>query len=230
MERLKKITKDKIKFKTKDLYNQNREDRVKFIARKFKNYLKESVLDVGCDEGYLRELLSVDVKYIGIDMSGKPDFVVNLEKDKLSKFNDKSFYTVVCTDVLEHLGNLHDVFDDICRVSKKYAIISLPNSWVNFKYPLISGKKEYKRYGLPINNPVDRHKWFFNYEEALKFIKERVKMNNFKIRYHFPVPYHYNSIRHQLFHIFFKIYYKNKYGYENLFYRNLWVLIERSEL
>ncbi len=229
MERLKKITKSMLKYKTKLQYGGSREDRVKFVAKKFKNYLKESILDVGCDEGYLRELIPKDVKYIGVDMGGKPDFVVNLEIDKLDRFDDKSFNAVLCTDVLEHLNNIHDVFDDICRVSKKYVIISLPNSWVNFKYPLISGNKEYKRYGLPLNNPIDRHKWFLNYEEALEFTRERGKMNNFTMKYYFPVPYHFNSIRHQIFNIFFKIYYGNRYGYENLFYQNLWALLKRVE-
>ena len=226
---MKKLMKNKINFKTKLLYNPNREDRVNFVAKKFKNYLKESILDVGCDESYLRELIPNNVKYVGIDIGGKPDFVVNLEEEKLDRFDDNSFYTVVCTDVLEHLNNLHDVFDDICRVSKKYIIISLPNAWVNFKYPLISGKKEYKRYGLPLNNPGDRHKWFFNYEEALKFLIERGKMNDFVIKHHFPVPYYFNSIRHQIFHIFFKFYYKNQYKYENLFYRNIWALLKKNE-
>ena len=229
MNQLRKLIRNKIKYKTKVQYHQEREDRIKFVAKKFRNYLKESILDVGCDEGYLRELISNDVKYIGVDMGGKPDFITNLEIDKLDRFDDKSFHTVLCTDVLEHLNNLHDVFDDICRVSKKYIIISLPNSWVNFKYPLISGNKEYKRYGLPLNNPKDRHKWFLNYEEAFEFTRERGKMNNFIIKYHFPVPYHFNSIRHQLFSIFFKIYYKNQYGYENLFYRNFWALLKRVE-
>jgi len=229
MNNLKKLIKNKSKFKIKAQYNSNREDRAMFAAKKFKNYLKESILDVGCDEGYLRELLSKDVKYIGIDLGGKPDFVINLEIDKLNKFDDKSFHTVLCLDVLEHLNNLHDVFDDICRVSKKYVIISLPNSWHLFKYSLISGKKEYKGWGLPLNNPIDRHKWFFNYEEALNFIRERGKMNNFLIKYHFPVPYHFNSIRHQLFHIFFKIYYRNQYKYNNLFYHTVWALLERQK-
>ena len=196
---------------------------------KFKNYLKESILDVGCDEGYLREYISIDVRYIGIDIRGNPDFVINLEIDKLNKFDDKSFRTVICLDVLEHLNNLHDVFDDICRVSKKYVIISLPNSWSLFKYSLISGKTGYKRWGLPLNNPMDRHKWFFNYEEALNFIKERGKINNFFIKFHFPVPYYFNSISHQLFHLFFKIYYRNQYKYNNLFYHTVWALLEREK-
>jgi len=229
MNRMKKLIKGKMKFKTKVPYGNMREDRINFISKKFKNYLRESILDVGCDEGYLREIIPEKIKYVGIDIGGKPDFVINLEEEKLNKFDDDSFYIVICSDVLEHLSNLHEVFDDLCRVSKKYIIISLPNSWVNFKYPLISGKKEYQRYGLPINNPVDRHKWFFNYEEALIFVKERSKMNNFDIIYHFPVPYHFNSIRHQLFNVFFKFYYKNQYKYENLFYRNLWALLKKNE-
>ena len=210
-------------------YNSKRESRIRFGVKKFKNYLKESILDVGCDEGYLRNLISNDVKYIGIDISGKPDFVINLEIDKLNKFDDNSFHTVICLDVLEHLNNLHSVFDDICRVSKKYVIISLPNSWMMFKFSLISGNKGYKRYGLPINNPIERHKWFFNYDDALNFIKKRSKMNHFFIKYHFPIPYHFNSIRHQLFHIFFKIYYKNQYNHKNLFYHTVWTLLKKQE-
>jgi len=125
---MKKVMKNKIKFKTKPLYSPIREERVKFVAKKFKNYLKESILDVGCDKGYLRQLIPDGMKYIGIDMGGKPDFEVNLEKNKLDRFEDNSFHTVVCTDVLEHLDNLHDVFDDIFRVSRKYIILSLPNA------------------------------------------------------------------------------------------------------
>jgi hypothetical protein len=38
-----------------------------------------------------------------------------------------------------------------------------------------------KFYGLPLEQPEDRHKWFFSYEEAEKFIIYRAAKNNMRI-------------------------------------------------
>lgn len=206
---------------------RNRVERAEFVSRIYKNFLKNSVLDVGCSEGSLKNYISQDVKYIGIDISGSPDITLDLEKDKLKIFEDDSFYTVVCTDVLEHLENIHEMFDDICRVSQKYVIISLPNNWANFKFSLMSGKDGQKFYGLPIKKPFDRHKWFFNYEQANTFLEKRGEMNNFKILKKFSIPLIYNSLKHQLLNFGLKFYYKNRYGYNNLFYNSIWVVLKK---
>lgn len=210
----------------------NREERYKFISKVFEKYLKKSILDVGCSEGYLKEYIAEDVKYICVDIEGNPDFIIDLEKEKLSKFDDKSFFVSICTEVLEHLGNLHEIFDELTRVSEKYIIISLPNSWSFFKFSLIRGelKEGLRYYGLPKEKPLDRHKWFFNYDEALDFVRYRAAKNNFKIKFHFPTPLHYNGIINTILDIFFKIYYRRNFGYNNLYYRNLWVLLERKEI
>jgi len=106
---------------------------------------------------------------------------------------------------LEHLDNLHEVFDDLCRVSNKYIIISLPNNWINFKFALIRNEGFFKYYGLPIDPPKDRHKWFFNYIQAYNFIKERGLRNNFEIIYLLPLPnFHMNFYRY-LINFFLKI-------------------------
>ena len=190
----------------------NREERYEFIFKLFKNFIKNSVLDVGCSEGYLKKYLTDDIKYVGIDIEGDPEFIVDLEKDKLTMFKDKSFFIVICTEVLEHLDNLHEIFDELARVSKKYIIISLPNSWFQFKFPLIRGKSktDFRFYGLPKNNPPDRHKWFFNYEQALEFVKYRAEKNNFVINTYFPMPIHYKSIRNSILDLIFRIYYRKE--------------------
>ena len=207
----------------------SREERAKFISVMYKNLLNKSILDVGCSDKALKKWISPDVKYIGIDISGNPDFRVDLEKDKLSLFDNNSFHTVVCTEVLEHLDNVHEVFDDLCRVSKKYIIISLPNNWLNFKFLLIKNKGTTKFYGLPLDKPVDRHKWFFNYEEALNFVKKRGERNNFRIKSHFPMTFSHFGLRNRLINIIFKLYYRNKFGFSNAFFSSLWVLLEKLE-
>lgn len=220
-------------FKRKDFtpFYSNREERYDFIFKIFKSYIKNSVLDVGCSEGYLRKYLTNDIKYVGIDIEGDPDFIVDLEKDKLTIFEDKSFYIVICTEVLEHLDNLHDVFDELARVSEKYIVISLPNSWSFIKFPLIRGKfrENLKYYGLPKEFPRDRHKWFFNYDEALEFVKYRAEKNSFFIKKYFPIPIFYNSIRNSIYDLIFRLYYHKNYGFNNLYYLSFWALLERKK-
>ncbi len=103
------------------------------------------------------------------------DRYVDLERDKLP-FPDNSFDCVLCLDVLEHIENIHEIFDELCRVTCRYVIVSLPNPWADFYNMLRFGDYDVDRplkfYGLPLEPPEDRHKWFFSNEEAEKFIPE----------------------------------------------------------
>jgi len=206
----------------------NREERALFISKLFKNFILDSILDVGCGDKLLKKHLPPNVEYIGVDINGTPDYIIDLEKDGLQKFEDNSFYTIICTDVLEHLNNLHDIFDELCRVSKKYIIVSLPNNWINFKFFLISGTGGEHYYGLPIEKPKDRHKWFFNYDEAYTFLYNRGKKHNFKVLHNFPIPVIHQTLLIHILNLFFKVYYRGKFGYNNLFYSSLWVLLEKN--
>lgn len=162
-------------------YN-NREERARFIAQHFSDFLKGKILDVGCWQKDLKKYLPSKAEYLGIDITGSPDIFLDLEKEKLP-FPDNSFDCVVCADVLEHLDNLHIIFAELLRVSRKYIIISLPNNWLLLKNILFkkNGSKKLKFYGLPIERPKDRHKWFFNYKDAKDFISENAKKFNYSI-------------------------------------------------
>jgi hypothetical protein len=70
--------------------------------------------------------LDSDVDYWGIGLADGVDEVVNLEEDGVP-YGDDSYMCVFCLDVLEHLDNIHEVFDELCRVSSEDVIISLPN-------------------------------------------------------------------------------------------------------
>jgi SAM-dependent methyltransferase len=146
-----------------------RRSRSEFVARRFAPYLTRSVLDVGCFEAPLRELLG-PARYTGIDIAGFPDIVVNLDTSHPLPFADASFETVICIEVLEHLDNLHHVFAELARVSAAQVIVSLPNCWRDARRPLERGRGHFAHYGLPAERPVDRHKWFFSYVEARDFI------------------------------------------------------------
>lgn len=153
-----------------------RADRSHYIARRFAAYLRNSVLDVGCDKAVLRGLLAKDVVYTGIDIGGTPDMVVNLEQIERLPFADNAFSCTVCSDVLEHLDNIHAVFGELVRVSRDYVVVSLPNNWANARRPIERGKGSIAHYGLPAVRPSDRHKWFFGFTEAIEFLRAQEQL------------------------------------------------------
>ena len=157
-----------------------RADRARYIAGRFALYLRGTVLDVGCDEGILGTLLE-GATYTGIDFGGRPDLEINLEEIDCLPFEDGEFDCIVCSDVLEHLDNLHFVFGELLRVARRHVIISLPNCWYSTRRPLARGHGAIRHYGLPLERPVDRHKWFFNLGEAGAFLEGKARECGFTL-------------------------------------------------
>lgn len=172
-------------FNTSYVYT-SRETKSEFVYQKYREILKGKILDIGADECHLKNHLSSNVEYVGIGLGNNPDLIkVDLEKDKIP-FPDNSFDCVLCLDVLEHLENIHEMFDEICRVSQKWVVISLPNPYsdlMNYfrlgRYK--GGPKNMKFYGLPLEREPDRHKWFFSSIEAREFVEYRAIKNNMSI-------------------------------------------------
>ncbi|MCG6157942.1 class I SAM-dependent methyltransferase [Rubinisphaera margarita] len=156
-----KLKKDYASFRT-------RPARTQYLHDQFGSVLKGKILDVGCYEAPLREMLPNE-DYLGIDIVGKPDQVVDLEKAESLPFRDGSFNCVICIEVLEHLNNLHDMYQELFRVSSSDVIVSLPNCWCGARQKVGRGNGEILHYGLPHKKPVDRHKWFFNVTQVAEF-------------------------------------------------------------
>lgn len=179
----------------------DRESKLKFVAEKYQNILKGRVLDIGADQMYLKKYLAPDVEYVGTGLGDHPDqIVVDLEKTKLP-FEEKSFDCVMCLDVLEHIETIHDVFDQICKISKEWVLISLPNPWSDLFYVLTHGPykpgKNTKYYGLPVEKELDRHKWFFSGSEANEFVINRGKKAGFEVYDYFVVSKGEDGLRDQ---------------------------------
>ncbi len=171
-------------FKT-DYVFTDRETKAKYVWLKYQPLLAaRSILDVGADKQYLKQYLDADAIYCGIGLGGNPDQQVDLEAGPIP-FGDNSFDTVLCLDVLEHVDNIHDVFDELCRVSRRHVIISLPNAWIDIYQAMHHGDyapgQRTKFYGLPLEKPGDRHKWFFSFDEAEAFIRYRTDKNGWRV-------------------------------------------------
>jgi len=218
-------------------FYKNREERSKWLAERFANEISKSrnLLDVGCYNADFKKHIPKTIKYTGIDISGKPDIFINLDKIEKLPFKNNEFDTTICADVLEHLENIHLIFDELCRVSNKYIIITLPNAYASIP-EFIKGKKYAKNtekrkqfgkynkfYGLPLEIPEDRHRWFFSYDEAVEFLKFRAKIFNFEINVA-ESEYMYKK-RPLLRKVFFTSLKKIN---RNLVYRNIIVLLEKT--
>jgi ubiquinone/menaquinone biosynthesis C-methylase UbiE len=205
------------------LFYRTRYEKAAFIARVFGKYFREGgkVLDVGGGRGYLKGFIKNS--YTCVDIIDEPGiFRVNLEKERLP-FPDDEFDIVICTDVLEHLDNLHEVFDEIVRVARRYIIVSLPNMFsLGFRLQILFGKDNIKFYGLPPKRPKDRHKWFFSYNQARSFIHQMAREKNLVILEEFPYFNRSKLLRTELF-------WPLKIRFPNLFAQTYWVLLKKGK-
>lgn len=217
----------------KKLFYRNREDKARYVYETYSKFINGKVLDVGSDKCYLKKYLSGETQYIGIGLGGSPDIQVNLEEEKIP-FPDSFFDCVLCLDVLEHLDNIHETFDELCRVSKKYIIISLPNAWATFYKLLRFGEylpgQSTKFYGLPVERPADRHKWFFSASEAENFIKYRSGKNGYTV-----ITIHYTGVGGEGKGVIAKIrevartiLVRDTININDLYVNTLWALIEKN--
>ncbi len=118
-----------------------------FLVRNFFNKIKsvspkdsDSVLEVGCGAGYslldLQKFFPKNTSFGACDIDPE---LVRLAKEKNPNvkcgvcsiydlpYEDKSFDTVICLEVLEHLEDPEKALSELARVSRKHVIISTPN-------------------------------------------------------------------------------------------------------
>jgi hypothetical protein len=216
-----------------DFRYHDRNTKSQYVWLKYQRILKGSILDVGADECQLKDYLPEGVAYWGIDLGGSPDQQVNLEQEKVP-LPDNAYDCVLCLDVLEHIENTHEIFDELCRVSRQYVIVSLPNPWAAFYSMLLGGgyspTQPLKFYGLPMERPVDRHKWFFSTEEAENFIRYRAEKNGMRVLQIDNEPLRTrNNWRGKLKTFATKLLLSGKFDTKNLVAPTLWAVIEKVD-
>ena len=58
----------------------------------------------------------------------------------------------------------------------------LPNPLWNLLCAAFEGRGgRLKYYGLPVEPPPDRHRWFFGHDEAVEFLRGRAHLNGFEV-------------------------------------------------
>ena len=151
----------------------------------------DSILDVGCGEGFTlnrlkengigKRLEGIEYLQAAIDLGKKtyPDIKITKGNIYELPYKDNSFDLVLCTEVLEHLEKPGDALKELVRVSKKYLVISVPNEPFFMLAQLIRGKN-WSRFGNDIEHV--NHWTMFGFP---KFVKKNSKVKIIARRFPF---------------------------------------------
>lgn len=206
---------------------KSREERNQYCVKLLNNSFPEtkSILNIG--GGQKRHFKDSKFSITEIDIDGDNDLTLDLDKISRIPLEDKSFDTVICLDVLEHLENFHLIVDEMNRLSKKNIIISLPNCFHSF-FDIILNKRNKdefnmgyynKFYGLPLKKPKDRHRWFFSMNDVERFFLYYSKINNLKCDFILPRSH---SIKSQIFSFFL-----NKRLKKEILTKYAWIILNK---
>ncbi|QJR17214.1 class I SAM-dependent methyltransferase [Pelagibacterium halotolerans] len=143
----------------------------------------QSVLDVGCRDAALASGLSPEVLYEGADLFQNSTNTVKYVGDFLQMQFDRDYDLVTALDVIEHVDQAGEFVDKLVRLSKKYTIITLPNTYsiVQLRSYFSNGnfglKYKFDPYGL-----VDRHRWLPDVPGILKFYADVAERNGVSVK------------------------------------------------
>ena len=156
------------------------------------NLKSKSVLEIGVGNKSVSDYLTkigFRVKTCDLDKSLKPDVVANILN---LPFKIDSFDVVLCAEVLEHLPfkNFSKALSNIHKVSKKYAIITLPNFSITNLYfgikviPYVPKKEFLIRVRYPVKHKfLGEHYWEIGKKGfPVSLIKESIQKSGFQIK------------------------------------------------
>ena len=141
---------------------------------------QKTVVDVGSRSRELETALAgVAAHYTGVDIDPSAEIVADLG-DRLP-FDDHFAQVVVALDVLEHTDDIHHSFAELCRVASEHVVVALPNVYVIECRIAVMRGEWLSKYGLPIDKPDDRHRWFFSYDMARSWTAEQAARSGWRV-------------------------------------------------
>lgn len=147
------------------------------------------ILDAGCGEGFVTEhiyhscnksnVYGVDVSPEAIEYAMKyqnPNIKFFVGNALKLDFCDNEFDVACAFEVMEHLSEPEKLLYELCRISKKYVFLSVPNEPFFCLGNLLSGKNI-----IRMGNPIDHinHYTFYGFK---KFLCKNISYPNYKLR------------------------------------------------
>ena len=160
-----------------------------------KNHIEYSdIVDIGCRDRKLKEYLSDNINYFGIDVSNESNCDEIIDISQKTRFLDRQFQLLIALDVAEHTDNIYFAISEMLRISK-VCIIALPNMYkFGMRLRFVMGRTLCNKYALSIKNALSdgyRHRWIFTPDEAISFMKQVAKNKNYDMTFY----YYYAELR-----------------------------------
>lgn len=114
---------------------------VKYFLKRIKEFLSglecKNILDVGCGEGYITNMVSVlkDCDIVGVDIGAEVIKQAELNYPHITfiqgsacelPFDDNSYDLIIGCELLEHLDNPEKAMKELRRVCAKWVLLSVP--------------------------------------------------------------------------------------------------------
>jgi hypothetical protein len=158
---------------------QDREQRNRWASGLLRAAPGRRILNIGGGgKRHLQKHLGQDWLVHEVDITGDCDTTLDLDTVDGLPFESGSFDTCCAFEVLEHLEQFHLIADEMYRVAGSTMLISLPNAATE-AVSIFRDIREYndvfnngvysKFYGLPLQPPVDRHRWWLTFEDIVRF-------------------------------------------------------------
>lgn len=175
---------------------ESREDRNRWASSVIRSYPGSRLLNLGGGgKRHLGKHLGAQWDVHEVDITGDCDTLLNLDEIDRLPFDDNSFDTSCAFEVLEHLEQFHLLVDEMFRVTRSTILLSLPNAFVEarqvlrnhrpYDNPLENGVYS-KFYGLPLEKPGDRHRWWLTFEDIVRFFVHLESRRACRIEFYIP--------------------------------------------
>jgi hypothetical protein len=131
----------------------------------------QSVLDVGCRKGELREHVN-GVEYAGCDLFPAPH--VRYAGDVTTVDVPERFDCVTALDILEHTDAPHAVFDKLIGIARHLFVVTLPNCYsLSVKWKFLVHDRMGGKYNFGPTPTTDRHRWVMSVPEIHAFYQHK---------------------------------------------------------
>jgi len=157
----------------------------KIVEKIIKNEASKNMtlLDLGARDQFLKKFISNDIKYTGVDrfQNDNDNLIIDLDND-FHKIKEK-YDVITALDVIEHLDDPLKFYKNCREYSKKLLLINFPNqAYYEVRLNFLFRGKLTNKFHFSGKPNDDRHRWFTNFNNINKFIKNNKDPNSkFKI-------------------------------------------------
>ena len=153
----------------------------------------QSILDIGCGDGVVGNLLPHEWDYRGIDLSNASIYEQNASDNRILYSSPDQIEAVLARsepadvvlmlDVLEHTRRFSDLFERAIPLAKRCIIVSLPNElFLLDRLRLLIGK-EHPAHSLDLIHLPEgfKHQYLINIAKARQILSDVASQNDFKL-------------------------------------------------